>query len=917
MKIRKNFGTIHQLFVSCLLMVLLFFVFSIPVEFVRAITSPSYWTSRNYQICQVYNGSSDAGLKGHDFEYAHLPTSEWTEMVADLQSGNFMLRAELFNLPGTPLPLIVSLTYNSLNSAVDIGMGLGWISNLHACVDEDGTTHDLTYVTGTGAKLIFDWDSNNSIYLNPPGFAGKAEELQGGGYKITPLGSGSLTFNSDGKLTEIKDRCGTGKQTVGYTDGRPTTLTDYLSKRAITLTWSEGGKLTAVTDPMSHEWGLTYDEGDDFLIELVKPGGTTVKALFEYTGPSNKMNSHTDFESKEYSVAYYSSGTYTGFLHTWTQPSSAVTDFAYDSATSYSLKTTITDGESHTINYFFGSSSHYLEKIQLGASGPDVEIGYNGAGFATTSKDAYDKETVYAYDAVYHLTSITYPPPTTNGISFVKEFTYDAATVDGKLTQSREKVANNNPVTWAETNYTYTDNDALYFPSSITNPEEETTTIDYNANGQVALVTQPTVGRGNPPVTTKTMTYTYDGTYKTLTRITDPDGNDTAFTYNSNGLASYVAQYEGDYDTGTLLHNIENTFDATSRITATEDSVTNQTTAATFNNNGTNTGKTTELGCMYTYDFYPPRSSPIFIYLPIGGDYYPPVILPGDPRHPPTIPLYRPNPASFTDTQGHETTYTYRNDGTLHESTDYLSEVTDYSQDSYGRVDTITYPNGKTTTYSYNSNSKVTTIASNSEDSTTIEYDDTGRITEKNNPVQGEIEYTYNVRGDKLTDEKGTYSYDLLGRKTGLSYSAGGSDSWTYDADGKVSASNSFAYEYDLLGNPTRWQNDGSDYTTFTYSGTGGSAVLGLPSSTTGSANLSSYALTWDAYYWIDTLGDTGKAGTFDFSWSSSQELTSLNHPNSIVLSQTWTSKMLDAITVRNGQTDYLVTDSTSMPMNR
>jgi len=902
--------TKQRILISCFLSLLLFFSLSIPIQFVKAITSPSYWTSREYKICQVYNGSTEAGLKGHDYEYVHLPTSEWTEMVADLQSGNFMVRAELFNLPGTPLPLVVSLTYNSLNSAVDIGMGLGWISNLHACVDEDSSTHDLTYVTGTGAKLVFDWDSGNSVYLNPPGFAGKAEELQGGGYKITPLGSGSLTFNSDGKLTEIKERCGTGKQTVGYTDGRPTSLTDYLSTRAITLAWSEGGKLTEVTDPMSHEWGLTYDEGDDYLIELVKPGGTTVKALFEYTGPSNKMDSHTDFESNESTIAYYTSGTYTGWLNTWTQPSTAETNFAYDTAEGYSLKTTLTDGESHAVNYFFGSTSHFLEKVQLGASGPEVEIDYNAGGFSTSLKDAFDKETTYAYDAAYHVTSITYPPPTTNGVSFVQEFTYDAATVDGKITKSREKVANTNPVTWAVTDYAYTDNDAPYFPSSISNPLDEVTTIGYNAQGLVSSVTEPTVGRGAPPVTTKTTTYTYDATVKTLTRITDTDGNDTAFTYNSNGLASYVAEYEGDYDTGTLLHNTENTFDATSRITATEDSVTSQTTSATFNNNGATTGKTSSLGCQQTLTYSTAKPFKLIYYKPI-DDNYPPVrpIIPGI-NPPPALLCFSPNPESSTDAQGHETTYTYRNDGTLHESTDYLSQVTDYSQDSYGRVDTITQPNGRTTTFSYDLDSRIITIASNSESNTTITYDDAGHMTQLVNPILGTVNYTYNVRGDKLTDEKGTYSYDLLRRRTGLSYTAGGSDSWSYDADQQVASYNSFAYEYDILGNPTRWQNDINDYATFTYTG-GGSTALGLPSSTTGSSNLSSYAYTWNGTYWLYTLQTTGKTGSYNYGWSSSKELTSITYPNSANLSQTWTSKMLDAITVRNGQTDYLVTDST------
>jgi hypothetical protein len=41
---------------------------------------------------------------------------------------------------------------------------------------------------------------------------------------------------------------------------------------------------------------------------------------------------------------------------------------------------------------------------------------------------------------------------------------------------------------------------------------------------------------------------------------------------------------------------------------------------------------------------------------------------------------------------GQTTSFSYRNDGTLHESTDYLSDVTDFSQDSYGRVGTLPDP---------------------------------------------------------------------------------------------------------------------------------------------------------------------------------------------------------------------------------
>jgi hypothetical protein len=159
-----------RILIVSFLTVLLFFSLTIPNQFLQAITSGSHGSGRLYPLGLIEDGSLSAGLKGRDYEYTHLSTSEWTEMVADLQSGNFMLRAELFNLPGTPLPLTISLTYNSLNANVDIGAGKGWMTSLNACVSEDAQSHDLTYVDATGAKVVFAWDANNSIYLNPPRF---------------------------------------------------------------------------------------------------------------------------------------------------------------------------------------------------------------------------------------------------------------------------------------------------------------------------------------------------------------------------------------------------------------------------------------------------------------------------------------------------------------------------------------------------------------------------------------------------------------------------------------------------------------------------------------------------------------------------------------------------------------------------
>ena len=108
-------------------------------------------------------------------------------------------------------------------------MGKGWVSNLHSCVSEDAQTHDLTYITGTGAKIVFEYDSQTSSYTNPNSFTGIAIENQDGTYTIQTLDGQIATFSSNGKLASLSSLAG-GLLEVGYDgSGRPETLTDNKS----------------------------------------------------------------------------------------------------------------------------------------------------------------------------------------------------------------------------------------------------------------------------------------------------------------------------------------------------------------------------------------------------------------------------------------------------------------------------------------------------------------------------------------------------------------------------------------------------------------------------------------------------------------------------------------------------------------
>jgi YD repeat-containing protein len=277
-----------------------------------------------------------------------------------------------------------------------------------------------------------------------------------------------------------------------------------------------------------------------------------------------------------------------------------------------------------------------------------------------------------------------------------------------------------------------------------------------------------------------------------------------------------------------------------------------------------------------------------------------------------SIPAYQPTPYVVTNSQDQDTTTSYNDDGSVSSQTNHLGETTQFAYDSAGRLSTATTQDGQQTTLLYTLNSLRESISVESQGTTSYTYDNRSQCTSKTDPIQGTLSYTYNTRGDTLTDEQGTYSYDLLGRKTALSFAGGGSDSWSYTPDGLMSSANGIARTYDDQGNVLTW-NDGTNSATYSY--TGGSTSLGLPSSTTAQGQASSYSYTYNTTHWLYTLNNTSKPsqGNFTYSWSTAKELTSITNPNSTQLSQTYNNKQLDHVQVQDslGQTTYLSSDAT------
>ena len=316
------------------------------------------------------NGSVNAGLPDRNDEKATLVTSEWVNLVTNLDTGNHLVTVDLLNVPASSgLPLTLQLVHNSMNASIDVGAGKGWMTNLHTCVREDGQTQDITYLDPSGSKYVFTYDSQNESYDNPKGFVGKLTKEVNGTYTLQGLNHTKLTFNDDGKLTTISEVCGNNPDTIDIAyngNGNPISAVDSLSNRAITLTWDVNQKLSSINDPMSNTWSFTQN-GSNQLTTITQPEDNSQtppperpNTTFSYDA-NNLITGHDDFLGGSYEIGYENSSPYK--VTSWTDPASNVTSFSYAAATTpYDKKTTVTDAESIEIERNSETFNQLLKK---------------------------------------------------------------------------------------------------------------------------------------------------------------------------------------------------------------------------------------------------------------------------------------------------------------------------------------------------------------------------------------------------------------------------------------------------------------------------------------------------------------------------------------------------------------------------
>jgi hypothetical protein len=87
-----------------------------------------FFFPRPLYVGTLMNGSSDAGMPDRGDEKATMATSNWTNLVVNLETGNHLVTADIMSVPtASGLPMSVQLVHNSFNASIDVGVGKGWM----------------------------------------------------------------------------------------------------------------------------------------------------------------------------------------------------------------------------------------------------------------------------------------------------------------------------------------------------------------------------------------------------------------------------------------------------------------------------------------------------------------------------------------------------------------------------------------------------------------------------------------------------------------------------------------------------------------------------------------------------------------------------------------------------------------------
>jgi RHS repeat-associated protein len=780
------------------------------------------------------------------------------------------------SLPGPGIPFQVVRTYNSRDTTAGI-MGPGWTIDLASSLAIDGSGN-VTYESGDGQQVAF--TKNGTNYIARTDLVLKKVSTT---YTMTTPDQRVFTYDSTGKLTQAKSRFGpattfsyTGSDLTGVTDsaGRAITLT-YSSSKLTKIQLPDGrhvdysytsGKLVGFADMRAKSWVYHYD-ANGYLDQITDPlGHYPLRATYDANG---RATSTKDGEGNQ-------------------------TDIAYSTSDGYQVVTTSIPGGGDWIyksvdNLLFSQEDplHRVTTYRYDAEFRPVAIA-----------DGRGKTRKFAYDSRGNLKKETAPAP----LSYTQTWTYNATNdvltnVDwrGHTTTNAYYNSSNSDhqtgqlqtVTDPEsgvTTYTYyTSGTKQGQVHTIVNARSKTTTLDYDADGNLDSITSPMSNE-------TTMTYDSSGRKETLV---DPRGNlfgatvadyETTWTYDNDDNVLSVVNPRGeeiDYhyddagrrDTMTTPDGVTNyTYDTADRLTHTEDPRSGDEERA-YTEDGRLAALTTPEGSVTTY-FYDDAGQLETLVEPRGN-------------------AGGATPSDYT------WTYTYDDAGNLLTKEHPDAGETDYTYDAINRVTEIEDPLHHLTDYTYDENDNTTRVTDDLANHDDYTYDDNNQMLTATDKRGKQTSYTYFATGELATvktplNEETDYTLDNDGRVSTMTTPEGVATTPTPAHDYE------WDYGYDDAGNLTDVTDPEGNHTETVYDG------INDPTSVT-DARTNQTTYTYDDMNRLHTVTTPGSpAATTTYDYDAQGNLETRTDPKTHTTDWTYDlDGQAETMTTQVGEWDY------------
>ena len=645
------------------------------------------------------------------------------------------------------------------------------------------------------------------------------KKMSNGTYQYRFKNGDIMNFDSNGRLTSMVDR-NSNTTSLSYTGNNLTSVTDAVG-RSITMSYDGQGRIISATDPIGRNWTYSYSP-NGHLASVTDPLNNSMTYSYISNGG---MQSIRDKRNNVINTVTYSAD---GRVSSQTFADGGVESYNYTITGGRVTSARVTDPENRITSYRFNSLGYVFVSIDglgqpsiinrdintnlptqvIGPCGCPEELKtYNSKGDIITVTDRLGQIMRYEYDPVFSfVTKIT----DKNG--HITRFTYDNKGNRTSVINAKNEV----------TSFAY---DLFGQRTSVTDALNHTWSVDYDPQGNITSKTDPL---------NHTWTMTYDGIGRKLS-MSDPLGRTSSVIY-----------------------------DAMDRVISRTDSA-NATTASTYDQNGNQTAITNALNNTWfmQYDSKNRMINKRFPLTPTDNgiqrqirmeynlnDELTAKISPSDR----TIRYaydFRGQTKTVTDPLGGILSYNYDIDRNVVSFFDQRNNVMAFDYDELHRVVKITDPLGKITSKTYDSENNVTSMTDRLGRSTTIIYDELNRFIRVNYP-DAIVNYQYDAAGRKVrvddtqfggtfiswnydsanrlvseTTSQGSinYTYDLKGDRLSMAALDRPVVNYTYDTSGRIFSisqnlgqeTETFTYAYDILSRRIKLERPNGVTTTYNY----------------------------------------------------------------------------------------------------